>query len=71
MTRVCLFLLTGYRLFGSPLVHALAPGCGCRYRPTCSEYARDVVAIFPLHVALGLIVRRLLSCHPFHKGLKS
>jgi putative membrane protein insertion efficiency factor len=40
----------------------------CRFQPTCSEYA--AIAIFrhgPVR-GLGLALRRLLRCHPFHAG---
>jgi putative membrane protein insertion efficiency factor len=42
-------------------------GC-CRFTPTCSEYAREALKKKPLVTALFLIGRRLLSCHPLHKG---
>lgn len=60
-----------YQLVFSPVLHALMPGFGCRYLPTCSDYARHAFSTFPLHVALVLVGKRLLSCHPFHKGSKT
>jgi putative membrane protein insertion efficiency factor len=36
----------------------------CRFRPTCSEYARDALIELPLHRALKKIVTRVLRCHP-------
>lgn len=67
MTRVLLATLAFYRRWLSPAIHALNPG-GCRYLPTCSEYAQTAIAIHgPVHgVALSLM--RLLRCHPFARG---
>jgi hypothetical protein len=38
MTRILLATLAFYRRWLSPALHSLGPG-GCRYLPTCSEYA--------------------------------
>lgn len=55
-----------YRAVVSPLLHAvLGPGCGCRFSPTCSEYAQAAVA---QHGALRggwLALRRVCRCHPW------
>lgn len=40
----------------------------CRFYPTCSAYAAEAIAS---HGALRggfYALRRLLKCHPFHKG---
>jgi putative membrane protein insertion efficiency factor len=67
MTRILLALILFYRRWLSPALHAIHPG-GCRYLPTCSEYAATAIATHgPLHgswLALG----RLLRCHPFARG---
>lgn len=49
-----------YKLTLSPLI-----GQSCRFRPTCSDYARD--ALIQHGPARGgwLTVRRLCKCHPF------
>jgi hypothetical protein len=67
ITRLLLALLGFYRRWLSPAVHAVSPG-GCRFQPTCSEYA--VIAISnhgPLRGS-ALALWRLLRCHPFSKG---
>ncbi|MGE4170594.1 MAG: membrane protein insertion efficiency factor YidD [Candidatus Margulisiibacteriota bacterium] len=50
--------------------YTLSPVLGprCRFHPTCSVYALDVLDAFPLSVALPKIIKRLGSCHPFHRG---
>lgn len=49
---------------------AVSPVLGpcCRFYPTCSEYAKEVVRNKPLPVALILAVKRILKCHPLHPG---
>lgn len=52
-----------YRMAISPLT-----GPSCRFHPTCSAYALEAV---DRHGALKgglLFLRRLLKCHPLHKG---
>jgi len=64
MKRFLLSSLTFYRSWISPAIHAVFPS-GCRFHPTCSEYASEAIQ---LHGALrggGLALRRLLRCHPF------
>lgn len=58
-----LLLIRFYQVGISPFI-----GPGCRFQPTCSQYA--IIAINRYGVVKGtyLAVRRLLKCHPFHKG---
>lgn len=56
-------LVRFYRICFSPYL-----GGQCRFEPTCSAYALETLDHLPLGVALRKIVRRLLSCHPFHSG---
>jgi putative membrane protein insertion efficiency factor len=64
--RMLLFL---YKRVASPLLHAV-PGLrgGCRFQPTCSEYAAIAIAEHGLLRGGAMALRRLLSCHPFHRG---
>ena len=53
-------LIRLYQLFVSPL---LPPGC--RYLPTCSEYAAEAIAHHGAARGSWLTLRRLLRCHPW------
>jgi len=67
MTRVLLFTLAFYQRWLSPAVHALGPG-GCRFQPSCSDYAVGAITTHgPMRGAM-LAAWRLLRCHPFARG---
>jgi putative membrane protein insertion efficiency factor len=55
--------ITFYRDSISP---AFAPRC--RYTPSCSAYAAEAITRFGLGHGSYLAVRRVLRCHPFHRG---
>lgn len=61
-----------YRHCLSPLQYSLRVcfgiACECRFSPTCSEYAMQCLQKHPLGLALKLIVKRLLRCHPGRPG---
>jgi putative membrane protein insertion efficiency factor len=40
----------------------------CRFTPTCSHYALEAVMIHGAFKGTYLAIRRILKCHPFHKG---
>lgn len=67
MTRILLALLALYRRWLSPALHGLGTG-GCRYLPTCSEYAAQAITVHGPLRGTGLAVWRLLRCHPFVRG---
>ena len=67
MTRFLLAALGFYRRWLSPAVHSLSPG-GCRFHPTCSEYAAVAIATHGPLRGSALALWRLLRCHPFSKG---
>ncbi|MDX2147776.1 MAG: membrane protein insertion efficiency factor YidD [Planctomycetota bacterium] len=48
----------------------LAPFLGgqCRFHPSCSDYALDAYRVHGPIRGTGLTLRRLLRCHPFHRG---
>ena len=61
--RVVTGSLRLYKRFISPL---LPPAC--RFQPSCSEYAAEAVELHGVGRGLWLATRRLLKCHPFHRG---
>lgn len=65
MNRLCLILIGFYQKVLSPTIFA---GAHCRFQPTCSEYARQAFIKYSFVKALGLTIKRILKCHPFHDG---
>ena len=43
-------------------------GRRCRFYPTCSEYSRQAITKYGALKGSYLTIKRLLKCHPFHKG---
>ena len=63
-TRAGLKGLIGlYRYTISPMT-----GPTCRFHPTCSAYALDALDRHGAAKGLFLALRRILHCHPWHKG---
>jgi hypothetical protein len=67
MTRLLLALLAFYRRWLSPVIHRLGAG-GCKYLPTCSEYAAIAIATHGPVRGSALAIWRLLRCNPFSRG---
>jgi putative membrane protein insertion efficiency factor len=67
MTRIMLALLAFYKRWLSPALHSLHPG-GCKFLPTCSEYATVAIATHGPLRGSALAAWRLLRCHPFTPG---
>lgn len=63
MQSLFLLLIRLYRLILSPLF-----GQCCRFYPSCSEYALEVVKKYGAFKGGARVVRRLLKCHPWHPG---
>lgn len=62
-------LLSAYKHAVSPVLHALAGVQGaCRFQPTCSEYAAIAIAEHGWWRGGAMALRRLLRCHPLHRG---
>ena len=53
-------LIRGYQLLVSPFF----PPC-CRFFPSCSNYARQAVALHGPVKGLWLALRRISRCHPW------
>ena len=63
MNRILISLVRFYRKHISP---ASVPRC--RYSPTCSAYALEALEKYGAAKGSYLALRRILRCHPFHKG---
>ena len=63
VSNILIFLVKTYKRFVSPLLPSV-----CRFEPTCSVYALECLQEFPPGKAMWLSLRRLLRCHPFHRG---
>ncbi|MBM3221078.1 MAG: membrane protein insertion efficiency factor YidD [Candidatus Rokubacteria bacterium] len=63
VARAAVLAVRGYQRLVSPLLPA-----SCRFAPACSEYAAQAITHHGLVRGIGLTVRRLARCHPFHPG---
>ena len=63
MKTALLFLIRFYRAAISPLFPP-----SCRYVPTCSAYAMEALEKYGAWKGGWLACKRILRCHPFHKG---
>lgn len=64
--HVALGALWIYKRVLSPVLHTLVgPFAGCRFSPTCSEYAADAVRQHGALKGLALAARRMCRCHPW------
>lgn len=52
-----------YQRFISPLTPA-----SCRYYPTCSQYAVEAIQTHGVVRGMGLAIKRISRCHPWHAG---
>jgi len=58
-------LLMAYRYAVSPLLHMIAPGSGCRFEPSCSDYALQAVRRHGPLSGSWLAAKRVARCHPW------
>lgn len=66
MSWVLIKLLRVYQVVVSPVLHSLFPVVsGCRFTPTCSQYAMEAVQTQGVVRGLWLATRRLARCHPW------
>ena len=61
--KLFLMLIRFYQLAISPYI-----GAHCRFTPTSSQYDYIAISRYGAVKGLYLAVRRILKCHPFHKG---
>lgn len=67
ISGLLLALLRLYQLILSPFLSQLM-GPGCRFQPSCSEYAKLAIRAHGPLQGTALAARRLCRCHPFHPG---
>jgi len=63
MRRLVITLIRGYQYLISPLFTPT-----CRFTPSCSNYAREVVAKHGVMKGGWLSIKRLLRCNPWNPG---
>jgi putative membrane protein insertion efficiency factor len=63
MARALIALIEVYRVTLAPFI-----GGYCRFIPSCSQYAEEAIRRYGAARGLGLTVKRLSRCHPFHRG---
>ncbi len=63
LKKIFLALIRLYQLGISPYI-----GPHCRFTPTCSQYAYLAIMKYGAIKGGFLAVKRILKCHPFHKG---
>ena len=63
LTKTLIQIIKGYKFLISPLL-----GNNCRYYPSCSDYSIEALRTFGFFKGLYMIIKRVLSCHPFKEG---
>ena len=61
--KIIILMIKFYRKYISPLKRP-----SCIYTPTCSLYALEALDKYGAFKGTYLTVRRILRCHPFHRG---
>lgn len=64
MKKIFIGIIKFYRHYISPY----KGGSCCRFTPTCSQYALEAIEKYGALKGGYLAARRILRCHPFHKG---
>jgi len=64
MKRIILLLISIYKTLISPTLVILF-GHGCRFTPTCSEYAYESINRYGILKGTLLSLKRVSKCHPF------
>ncbi|MBR5508203.1 MAG: membrane protein insertion efficiency factor YidD [Clostridia bacterium] len=60
-------IIMGIIRFYQKRISPMKKSC-CRFYPTCSSYALSAVEKYGALKGSWLSVKRILKCHPFHKG---
>lgn len=66
--HILLLAIRTYRWTVSPTQTLLfGPTGGCRFTPTCSQYAMEAIRAHGARVGGGLAVKRICRCHPWKR----
>ena len=63
MTKILILIIRFYQFFISPLL-----GNKCRFLPSCSDYAYEVITNKGVIKGGALAFKRLTKCHPWGKS---
>ena len=64
-----LLLIRTYQRTVAPILPVVTLGrCGCRFAPTCSQYAAEAIRIHGALAGTFLAALRLVKCTPLHPG---
>lgn len=63
LSKFLIAIIRFYQITISPM-----KGPTCRFQPTCSSYAIEAIKKHGAIKGGYLGIRRILKCHPFHKG---
>jgi len=62
VAKIFILPIRFYRYFISPLFPPT-----CRFQPTCSQYAIEVITKEGIIKGTSLAIKRISKCHPWHK----
>ncbi|MEM9281475.1 MAG: membrane protein insertion efficiency factor YidD [Verrucomicrobiota bacterium] len=66
MKHILIFLVRMYQIFISGPLHLLGgPGSGCRFDPSCSQYAIDAITVNGVIRGGWQGIHRVFRCHPW------
>ena len=63
MKKLVIAMIRFYQKYISPY-----KGTKCPYVPSCSQYGLEAIEKYGVFKGVYLGIRRILKCHPFHKG---
>lgn len=64
MKNITLFVIRFYKAFISDILF-FCFGRGCRFEPTCSDYAKEAIMKYGARKGGVLAIKRIAKCHPF------
>ncbi|MFZ1073285.1 MAG: membrane protein insertion efficiency factor YidD [Verrucomicrobiia bacterium] len=69
LQHILVFAIRVYRWTIAPAqIFLYGPGAGCRFTPTCSQYAMDAIHAHGAIAGGWLATRRICRCHPWGEG---